>query len=136
MITCQANAVINSIPLLCDLTGDFLNGNHISEETGSICMIIIDEIINNISSYAYDGGKGTIFYKLDFDPIRKQIIMTFEDSGSPFDPISQKSPDLDADADDRKIGGLGIYMVKKLASDVRYEYRNGKNVLTVYVSVA
>ena len=59
------------------------------------------------------------------------VAITFTDSGTPFDPLKQKDPDVSLTAEERRIGGLGIYMVKKTMDDVKYEYRDGQNHLTI-----
>ncbi|MBO4733697.1 MAG: ATP-binding protein, partial [Clostridia bacterium] len=57
--------------------------------------------------------------------------VTFIDSGVPFDPTAKDDPDVTLSAEERKIGGLGIYMVKKSMDDFTYEYKDGKNVVTI-----
>lgn len=135
MITCQAAAVVESISALCDFAQDCLNTNGIDESVSSICMIIIDEIVNNIASYAYPGKAGNIRFGIDVQKNKQLIDLYFEDTGIPFDPISQKSPELNGSADDRPIGGLGIHMVKKLARKTNYSFTDGKNILTVSVPI-
>ena len=58
-------------------------------------------------------------------------VITFEDTGVPYDPLAKEDPDVTLKAQDREIGGLGVFMVKKNVDDVKYEYRDGKNVLTI-----
>ena len=59
------------------------------------------------------------------------ISLTFMDNGKPYDPLSRKDPDVSLSAEQRKIGGLGIYMVKKSMDEIQYSYRNGTNMLTL-----
>ena len=61
--------------------------------------------------------------------LRKEI--TFLDSGVPYDPVAKADPDVSLSAEEREIGGLGVFMTKKLMDEVRYEYRDGQNVLTL-----
>ena len=58
-------------------------------------------------------------------------VITFEDKGVPYDPLEKTDPDINLSAEQREIGGLGIFMVKKSMDDVRYEYRDGMNILTL-----
>jgi anti-sigma regulatory factor (Ser/Thr protein kinase) len=58
-------------------------------------------------------------------------LITFEDSGVPYDPLAKEDPDVTLSAEERKIGGLGIYMVKQSVDHVRYEDKDGKNILTL-----
>lgn len=62
---------------------------------------------------------------------RLQVTITFSDGGIPYNPLSRAEPDITLSAEERGIGGLGIYLVKKSMDDVVYEYRDGKNVLTI-----
>ncbi len=61
----------------------------------------------------------------------REAVITFVDSGIPFDPLKRKDPDVTAGADERAIGGLGIYLAKKLSDEIGYEYKDHKNILTV-----
>ena len=63
------------------------------------------------------------------DPVR--VTITFMDNGKPFDPLKKEDPDVALPAEEREIGGLGIYMTKKIMDDVRYEYVEGRNILTM-----
>lgn len=93
--------------------------------------VAVEELYVNIASYAYAPGTGsaTIRFETTHDPLTVEI--TFIDSGVPYDPLARKDPDVTLAAEDRDIGGLGIYMVKKSMDAVDYEYRNGQNVLRI-----
>ena len=67
--------------------------------------------------------------KVKDDP--KEVNITIADSGVPYDPLSREDPDITLSADEREIGGLGVFMVKEVMDDVRYEYKDGMNVLTL-----
>lgn len=93
--------------------------------------IAIDEIFSNIAFYAYGDGEGeaTIrFEELDFP---RAVRITFIDSGVPYNPLSAEEPDITLSAEERKIGGLGIFMVKKSMDAMHYEYKEGKNRLSI-----
>lgn len=94
-------------------------------------QIAVEEIFVNIAHYAYDSGQGmaTIRVEVGGDPL--QVIITFIDQGVPYDPLKKEDPDITLSAEERKIGGLGIFMVKKSMDDVKYEYADGKNILTI-----
>ncbi len=91
----------------------------------------VDEIFANISNYAYNPeiGDAKIVCNVEKDPLRVEI--TFEDGGIPFDPLAKADPDVTLSAEDRQIGGLGVYLVKKNMDSVDYKYENGKNILTI-----
>ena len=93
--------------------------------------VAIDELFSNISHYAYDPdvGPATVRVETKKDPL--SVIITFIDNGKPYDPLAKTDPDVTLSAEDRKIGGLGIFLVKKTMDDVSYEYKNGQNILTI-----
>ena len=91
--------------------------------------LVCEEIVMNITSYAYLDGVDDF---LDVD-IQKtdRIVIRFEDGGVPFNPLVQEMPDTMLSWKKRRIGGLGIFLVRRKMDDVRYVYKNGKNVLTI-----
>ena len=92
--------------------------------------LVVEEVLVNIISYAYEEeGSGTIHVAAAVDDER--VTMEFRDAGAAFDPLEREEPDLDADIQDRPIGGLGIFLVRELSTSVTYERRAGENVLTV-----
>lgn len=93
--------------------------------------VAAEEIYVNIAHYAYapKTGEATVRLEITDDPAAASI--TFIDRGVPFDPLAKPDPDVTLSAEERGIGGLGIYMVKKSMDDMRYEYRDGQNVLTL-----
>lgn len=94
--------------------------------------IAIDELFSNIARYAYAPGSGDVTLQVDVQSDPPAVAITFIDSGVAFDPLAAADPDTTLSAEDRAIGGLGIHLVKKTMSDVRYTRRNGTNVLTIY----
>ena len=93
--------------------------------------IAVEEIYVNIVHYAYNPevGKATIRCEVTDNPM--QVIIQFLDSGVPFDPMAKEDADITLSAEERNIGGLGILMVKQSMDEVNYEYKDGKNVLTI-----
>lgn len=93
--------------------------------------IAVDEIFSNIARYAYAPGSGdaTVRVETAADPLA--VIITFVDAGVPYDPLAQKDPDIGLSAEERQIGGLGIYMVKKSMDAMEYAFENGCNKLSV-----
>lgn len=91
--------------------------------------IAVEEIFVNIASYAYapEVGETWIEIKITEDPLCAHI--TFQDCGIPYDPLKKPDPDVTLAADERAIGGLGIFMVKKSMDDVQYKHENGRNIL-------
>ena len=93
--------------------------------------VAVEEIFVNIAHYAYDPevGKATVRVEVLGDPLAVDI--TFIDGGVPYDPLAKADPDVTLSAEERQIGGLGIFMVKKTMDDVRYQYLDGHNILTL-----
>ena len=92
--------------------------------------VAAEEIYVNIAHYAYAPGTGEATVRLEITD-EPSVRLTFIDSGVPFDPLKKPDPDVTLAAEDRQIGGLGIYMTKKTMDDVIYEYKDGQNVLTL-----
>ena len=93
--------------------------------------IAVEEIYVNIVHYAYNPtvGEATIRCEVTDNPM--QVTIQFLDSGVPFDPLAKEDADITLSAEERDIGGLGIFMVKQSMDEVNYEYKDGKNVLTI-----
>ncbi len=93
--------------------------------------VAAEEVFVNIAHYAYGDqtGKAVIQYEIFGDPMKMKIIFT--DSGIPYDPLKKQDPNIKLSAEEREIGGLGIFMVKKMMDDVEYQLIDQKNVLTI-----
>ena len=91
--------------------------------------IAVEELFVNIAHYAYPNGKGEAEISVGVEDGVASI--TFRDTGIPYDPLAKEDPDVKLKAEDRSIGGLGIYMVKKSMDEMRYRYEDGHNVLTI-----
>lgn len=93
--------------------------------------VAVEELFVNIAHYAYDNemGKATIQVEVNKEPL--SVVITFIDQGKPYDPLAKPDPDITLPAEERPIGGLGIFMVKKSMDNVKYEYKDGSNILTI-----
>jgi sigma-B regulation protein RsbU (phosphoserine phosphatase) len=96
----------------------------------SIC-VAIEEVFVNVARYAYKSGEGDVSLEIRFDKEDRTITFVMRDRGIPFDPLKKPDPDITLSADDREIGGLGIFITKKTMDSVEYAYENGENVLTM-----
>ena len=112
-----------------DVVQDFISAIIPDEKLLNTLLIATEEIFVNIAHYAYTPDSGDVFVSADIKP--NLITLEFRDSGKPYDPVSKKDPDTSLPVEEREIGGLGIFMVKKLMDDVRYEYRDGMNCLRI-----
>lgn len=93
--------------------------------------VAVEEIYINIASYAYEDGPGMAEIELEHNDAEGAVDITFKDSGIPYNPLEKEDPDVTLSAEERAIGGLGIYMVKKSMDDMKYKYEDGKNILTI-----
>ena len=93
--------------------------------------VAAEEIFVNIANYAYAPGKGIATVRLAISQDPATATITFIDRGTPFDPLKKEDPDVTLSAEEREIGGLGIYMTKKAMDEVLYEYKDGQNRLTL-----
>ncbi len=93
--------------------------------------IAIDELFGNIANYAYDGESGYVTVQADIIENPTRISITFIDGGTPYNPLEQPEPDITMSIEERQIGGLGIFVVKKSMDDVQYKYENGQNIMTI-----
>jgi len=92
-------------------------------------LILSEELIVNIMSYAYAGDKGPL--SIELIDSGDNISMLLSDEGAEFNPLEASEPDITSDIESREIGGMGIFMVKKFAEDVSYKREKGRNILTV-----
>ncbi len=109
----------------------FLIGLGFSDKAKRRIHLAVEEIFINIASYAYypEVGEAEIHIMCVDDP--PGITISMADGGKPYDPLKQPDPDVTISAEERQIGGLGIFLVKTYVDGIRYEYKEGKNVLTI-----
>ena len=91
--------------------------------------VALEELFVNVAHYAYPDSKGTA--KIEIDTSGDSVVIRLTDSGIPFDPLAKPDPDVTESAEKRKIGGLGIYMVKKSMDSISYQRQDGKNIRTI-----
>jgi anti-sigma regulatory factor (Ser/Thr protein kinase) len=101
------------------------------EKTAFNIKLCCEEILVNIASYAYPNGDGKLAIVWEDDAENRKVRIEFEDTGIPFNPLVKEDPVLKVPIQERKIGGLGIMMVKKQMDTVEYAYTEGKNILTI-----
>ena len=93
--------------------------------------IAVEEIFVNIAHYAYTPGKGDTTVRVETDKKNRSISVTFTDRGIPYNPLEKADPDTTLSAEERQIGGLGIFMVKKSMDAMEYRREDGMNILTI-----
>ena len=113
-----------------DTVMDFVNERiaHCSMKIQNQIGIVVDEVFANIAEYAYNpkGGDVTVEIK-----VGDSIVISFEDSGIEYNPLTAEAPDITAGVDERELGGLGIFMVKNIMDLVEYKREGDKNILTI-----
>lgn len=112
-----------------DFVSSLIDAYGTTPPTRTQLRMAMEELYVNIAHYAYPSGDG-------WAEVRGSVedgVATFTliDAGTPFDPLAKPDPDTTLSAEEREIGGLGIYMVKSMVDEVEYEYRDGCNQLTI-----
>lgn len=125
------DALVENIDVVTDFIDEFLDDQECPTKAKMQINIVIDEIFSNISHYAYQNmvGQATIKVEMQDDP--KAVCILFVDGGVPYDPLAKEDPDITLSAEERKTGGLGIYMVKKNMDEIEYKYSEEKNMLSM-----
>ena len=93
--------------------------------------LAVEEIFVNIAHYAYGQENTDNEAKILCELNNDLLTVSFIDSGTPFNPLDRPDPDITQSAEERRIGGLGIYLTKKFMTSVKYSYKNGHNILTI-----
>ena len=93
--------------------------------------IAVEELFVNIAHYAYNPEVGPVTIRVEVQKEPLAVTVTFIDHGVPYDPLAKEDPDITLSAEERQIGGLGIFMVKKSMDDIAYEYKDGQNILYI-----
>ncbi len=124
-------ATIENVTAVTDFVNEQLEAYDCPMKAQMQIDVAIDELFSNIAYYAYnpDVGPATVRVEVTEEPL--SVIITFIDKGVPYDPLSTADPDITLSAEERGIGGLGIFMVKKTMDDISYEYNNGQNILKI-----
>ena len=123
-------AIPESISAADEIFEQLANSVGLSEKSKRQMLVVIDEVLSNIINYAYPDRDGEFEFQVNAEEGRMKIV--FIDSGLPFNPLQSKDPDVTLSVEERKRGGLGIFLVKKLADQVEYAYDNGRNILSIW----
>jgi anti-sigma regulatory factor (Ser/Thr protein kinase) len=113
-----------------DFISSALSASGVPPEYIAALEMVADEIVANIANYAYKPETAEKWAIVELC-VNDSIEMTFIDHGAPFNPLSLPAPDVTLSAEERKIGGLGVYMVKSTMDGMSYSRKDGLNILTV-----
>ena len=122
-------ATVENLQQVIDFATEKLEERDCPMKAAMQLELVIEEIFVNIASYAYHPDKGSATFCVDFEEDPEAVILTFVDSGKPYNPLEKPDPDVSLDINEREIGGLGIFLVKKNVDDISYERTNEKNIL-------
>ena len=122
-------ATLENLQTVIDFATERLEARDCSMKVVMQTELVIEEIFVNIASYAYKPEIGPATFCLEFEENPDAALMTFIDEGRPYNPLEQEAPDTTLAIEDRNIGGLGIFLVKKNVDEISYEYSDGKNIL-------
>ena len=125
----KLKAVSDNLSKATDFINEILEENGCSMNAQMQIDIALEEIFVNIANYAYSPDTGDVLINCGVE--NGEVSITFIDSGKPFDPLKKPDPDITLSAQERDIGGLGIYMVKKYMDNVIYEYSENENKLVI-----
>ena len=132
MIKARFDAEVPKLPQVIDFVNESLEGDGWDQESLAVMDVAVEEIFVNIASYAYAKlPEAEKFADITVDIDDKGVTIIFEDAGVEYNPLLREDPDVTLPAQDRSIGGLGIYMVKMSMDKVGYERKDGRNVFTV-----
>ncbi|MBR6842258.1 MAG: ATP-binding protein [Prevotella sp.] len=95
-----------------------------------VIRLACEEVVVNITSYAYPDDAED-YLDLEIEAVNERIMLRFIDGGTPFNPFEHEMPDTTQSWEERRIGGLGIFLIFKKMDDVRYAYENNQNILTI-----
>jgi serine/threonine-protein kinase RsbW len=116
----ETESRVESLPIIADFVRNALEQFGADPASEYKVQLVIDEACTNIIKYAYEGTTGPITLVLEMTG--DDLVILLNDKGKPFDPRSAPPPDLSTDVETRKIGGLGIYFMKKLMDEITYTF--------------
>ena len=124
-------ATVENIETVTDFVNEQLEAFACPMKARMQINIAIDELFGNIAHYAYhpEVGDATVRVEVVEEPL--SVIITFIDGGVPYDPLAAADPDTTLSAEERELGGLGIFMVRKTMDEITYRYEGGKNILSI-----
>jgi len=124
-------AIVENLQQLTDFATQKLEERDCPIKTAMQMELVIEEIFVNIASYAYNPEIGAATFCMEFEDDPPALVMTFIDTGKPYNPLEKIDPDTTLDISERDVGGLGIFLVKKNVDDIAYKYEDGQNILTM-----
>jgi serine/threonine-protein kinase RsbW len=122
-------ADINEIPRVSSELEALMRTHGFQDEDILDTQLAVEEGVTNIILHGYENAGGEVLVL--FRASRGIVEIQLEDQGIPFNPLTLPEPDLDSDVEDRKIGGLGIFLIRQVMNDIQYRFEDGKNILVM-----
>ena len=127
----RLDATIKNLPEVTEFVTASLEEKDCSMKIVMQMELVIEEIFVNVASYAYAPETGAVIVRKFFDEEPRALNLTFIDFGKPYNPLEHKDPDTSLGVDEREVGGLGIFLVKKNVDEISYERKDGQNILSI-----
>ena len=131
MTTKTFPAKLETLPEVLGFVEELLESYECPMKVQTAICVAIEEVFVNIAHYAYGEGEGDMTLGIGFDQDHRCVTFRMADKGKPFDPLKKPDPDITLSAEEREIGGLGIFITKKTMDTVTYAYEQGENILTM-----
>ena len=125
------DATVENIPAVTEFINAELDTHDCPLKAQMQIDVAIDELVANIASYAYAPEIGPVTVHVSFEEEPKAVVISFIDRGRPFNPLVSEDPDITLPADEREIGGLGVFLVKKTMDEVSYDHQTGQNIMKI-----
>lgn len=126
----KISASIDKLEIMIEFILDSIKNIETDKKQFGKLRLVSEEVLVNVINYAYPAKIGEILIKTDVSP-EKELTIQIIDSGIPFNPLEKDDPNINLPMEERKIGGLGIFMVKNIMDSINYEYTDNKNILTL-----
>jgi anti-sigma regulatory factor (Ser/Thr protein kinase) len=123
---------LEAVKKIQDFVADNLKRNNSNKNQVFKINLLIEEIIVNIVSYAFNDTKKGII-NIEINTLNNKLLLKISDNGIAFNPFKDKDPDINAPLENRSPGGLGIFFVKQIAKDINYSYENGQNTISLTI---
>ncbi len=130
-MTITVPAKLEQLSIVTDFVNKELLLHNCPDKVQIQIILAVEDIFVNISNYAYQPNDGDITVLIEIVDTPLRMIITFMDHGIPYNPLAKPDPDTTLSADEREIGGLGIFLVKKSMDAVEYRYENNQNIFTI-----
>ena len=131
MLEISLPATLGSVALAIEFTKRSLNEFGCPPGIQASLVVVVDEIVSNIAKFAYDGAEGDFTVQISVKQAGRAIEITFIDEGAAFNPLDSPKVNTASAIENRKIGGQGILITRKIADIMEYERKDGKNLLRI-----